>query len=90
LKQHRVEALIRELQSTNGSMDASVPFTPVHTSSGKVIRAEPISALYEQSRRHQLAGRDAYSRCKYLIFIGCDGVTSFVQYERHAASNCAR
>ena len=31
-----------------------------------------------------------YTLRKCLIFLGCDGVTSFVQYERHAASNWIR
>ena len=35
-------------------VDASVPFTPVHASRGKAIRAEPISALYEQGRVHHV------------------------------------
>jgi len=32
------------------SVDRSVPITLVHASRGKVVRAEPISALYEQGR----------------------------------------
>jgi hypothetical protein len=35
-------------------VDANIPFTPVHASRGKVIRAEPISALYEQGRVHHV------------------------------------
>ena len=31
-----------------------------------------------------------YTLRKCLIFLGCDGVTSFLQYERHAASNSIR
>jgi hypothetical protein len=31
-----------------------------------------------------------YTLRKCLIFLGCDGVTSFLQYERHAASNWIR
>ena len=40
-----VEAVIR-------SVDRTVPLKLVHASRGKVIRAEPISALYEQGRVH--------------------------------------
>lgn len=40
-----VEAVIR-------SVDRTVPVTLVHASRGKHIRAEPISALYEQGRIH--------------------------------------
>ncbi len=35
-------------------VDASIPYTAVHASRGKVIRAEPISALYEQGRVHHV------------------------------------
>lgn len=38
-----VEEMIR-------SFDKSIPYTAVHATRGKLIRAEPISALYEQSR----------------------------------------
>jgi phage terminase large subunit-like protein len=34
--------------------DASVPFKGVHASRGKIVRAEPISALYEQGRIHHV------------------------------------
>ncbi|MBU6231615.1 terminase family protein [Patescibacteria group bacterium] len=34
------------------AVDRSVPITLVHASRGKIIRAEPISALYEQNRIH--------------------------------------
>lgn len=35
-------------------VDPNVPFTAVHASRGKIIRAEPISALYEQGRCHHV------------------------------------
>jgi phage terminase large subunit-like protein len=34
------------------TVDTSIPFKAVHASRGKAIRAEPISALYEQGRVH--------------------------------------
>ncbi len=34
--------------------DKNVPFKKVHASRGKVIRAEPVSALYEQGRVHHV------------------------------------
>ena len=38
------------------AVDPMVPFTSVHASRGKVVRAEPVAALYEQGRvRHGLA-----------------------------------
>jgi phage terminase large subunit-like protein len=35
-------------------VDPSVPFKAVHASRGKVTRAEPVSALYEQGRMHHV------------------------------------
>ena len=46
-----VEAVIR-------SIDRSVPVTLVHASRGKHVRAEPISALYEQGRIHHVGRFD--------------------------------
>lgn len=34
------------------SIDSSVPFKGVHASRGKMVRAEPVSALYEQGKIH--------------------------------------
>jgi phage terminase large subunit-like protein len=42
-----VESVIR-------AQDRSVPVKLVHASRGKIIRAEPISALYEQRRIHHV------------------------------------
>jgi phage terminase large subunit-like protein len=37
-------------------VDPNVSFTAVHASRGKLVRAEPVSALYEQGRvRHMAA-----------------------------------
>jgi phage terminase large subunit-like protein len=40
------------------SVDRSVPIKLVHASRGKVVRAEPISALYEQGRIHHVGQFD--------------------------------
>jgi len=42
-----VERLLRNI-------DNSVPYTPVNASRGKIIRAEPIAALYEQGKVHHV------------------------------------
>lgn len=42
-----VEAIVRVV-------DKNIPFTKVHASRGKAIRAEPVSALYEQGRIHHV------------------------------------
>jgi phage terminase large subunit-like protein len=42
-----VESVLRQV-------DPNIPFTAVHASRGKVARAEPIAALYEQARVHHL------------------------------------
>ncbi|WP_322891706.1 MULTISPECIES: DNA-packaging protein [unclassified Yoonia] len=44
-----VAAVIRQI-------DPLVPFRAVHASRGKVARAEPVAALYEQGRVHHLRG----------------------------------
>ncbi len=42
------------VEATIRSIDARVPFKKVHASRGKVIRAEPVSALYEQHKVHHV------------------------------------
>lgn len=46
-----VEQVIRQI-------DALVPIKGVHASRGKIARAEPIAALYEQGRVHHVRGLD--------------------------------
>lgn len=47
------------VESTLKAVDRSVPVELVHASRGKVVRAEPISALYEQGRVHHVGRFDA-------------------------------
>lgn len=51
------------------SVDRSVPVKLVHASRGKVIRAEPISALYEQGRVHHVGRFDRLEdqMCEFSI-----------------------
>jgi phage terminase large subunit-like protein len=42
------------IEATIRSIDPNVSFKSIHASRGKVTRAEPISALYEQGRIHHL------------------------------------
>jgi len=42
------------IEATIRSVDPNVSFKAVHASRGKVVRAEPISALYEQGKVHHL------------------------------------
>lgn len=46
------------VESVLKAQDRSVPVTLVHASRGKVVRAEPISALYEQGRVHHVGRFD--------------------------------
>lgn len=46
------------VESTIKAVDRSVPVKLVHASRGKIIRAEPISALYEQGRIHHVGRFD--------------------------------
>ncbi len=42
------------VEATLRAVDATVPFTAITASRGKVLRAEPISAFYEQTRVHHV------------------------------------
>lgn len=44
------------VEATLRMLDASVPYKPVHASRGKMMRAEPVAALYEQGRVHHVGG----------------------------------
>lgn len=46
------------VESTIRSVDADVSYKAVHASRGKVLRAEPVSALYEQGRVSHVVGGD--------------------------------
>jgi predicted phage terminase large subunit-like protein len=54
-RQHKADRIVAEVnnggdmvEATVRMVDANVPFTAVHASRGKVVRAEPVAALYEQ------------------------------------------
>jgi predicted phage terminase large subunit-like protein len=58
---HRAERIVAEtnnggdmVAATLRMVDPNVPFKAVHASRGKVTRAEPVSALYEQGRMHHI------------------------------------
>ena len=63
---HRADRIVAE-QNQGGAMveytlrtvDTIVPITLVHASRGKVVRAEPIAALYEQGRIHHAGAFNA-------------------------------
>jgi phage terminase large subunit-like protein len=42
------------VEATLRMVDPNIPFTAVHASRGKVVRAEPAAALYEQQRVHHV------------------------------------
>lgn len=42
------------VEATVRMIDSNVPFTAVRATRGKVARAEPVAALYEQGRVHHL------------------------------------
>jgi len=46
------------VESTIRAIKQNVPVTLVHASRGKVVRAEPVAALYEQGRVSHVAGGD--------------------------------
>lgn len=58
---HKADRIVAEVnqggamvKSTVRMIDASVPYKPVHASRGKVARAEPVSAIYEQRKVHHV------------------------------------
>jgi phage terminase large subunit-like protein len=58
-RRHKADRIIAEqnfggemVAATLRSIDRSVSFKSVHASRGKIIRAEPIAALYEQAKVH--------------------------------------
>ncbi len=60
-KRHKADRIIGEtnnggemVEATIRSVDANVAYRSVHASRGKVVRAEPVSALYEQGRVHHV------------------------------------
>ncbi|MGO9771102.1 MAG: hypothetical protein ACLPSW_16445 [Roseiarcus sp.] len=62
-KRHKADRIVAEanqggqmVESTLRAVDANVPVKLVHASRGKITRAEPISALYEQARVHHVGG----------------------------------
>jgi terminase large subunit-like protein len=59
LPQYKADRIVAEVnnggdmvEATLRMVDPNVPFTAVHASRGKVTRAEPVAALYEQGRVH--------------------------------------
>ena len=42
------------VEATVRMVDPNVPYTAVRASRGKVVRAEPVAALYEQARVHHV------------------------------------
>jgi predicted phage terminase large subunit-like protein len=60
-RRHDADRIVAEInaggqmvESTLRTVDPSIPFIAVHASRGKVIRAEPVSALYEQRKVHHV------------------------------------
>jgi predicted phage terminase large subunit-like protein len=60
-RRHKADRIIAEqnfggemVAATLRSIDRSVSFKSVHASRGKVIRAEPVAALYEQGKVHHV------------------------------------
>ena len=55
------------------TVDPNVPFAAVHASHGKVARAEPVAALYEQGRVHHLGAFAALEDQMCAFSAGADG-----------------
>jgi len=60
-RRHKADRIVAEVnnggamvESTIRAVDSNVSFKSVHASRGKVVRAEPIAALYEQRKVHHV------------------------------------
>jgi len=58
---HKADLIVAEVnqggdmvEATIRTVDPNIPFKKIHASRGKQVRAEPVSALYEQHRVHHL------------------------------------
>jgi phage terminase large subunit-like protein len=65
------------VEATIRMVDPNVAYTKVNASRGKVIRAEPVAALYEQRRVHHIGGRPA------LMALGPLGLTHGENHATH-------
>jgi phage terminase large subunit-like protein len=79
---HRADRIVAEVnnggemvEATLRMLDISVPYKPVHASRGKMLRAEPVAALYEQGRVHHLGAFPALED-QMCVFAGAAGGTS--------------
>jgi predicted phage terminase large subunit-like protein len=68
-REHRADRIVAEVNNGGDMVEATlrmvakgmdpqidIPFTAVRASRGKVVRAEPVAALYEQGRVHHVGG----------------------------------
>jgi predicted phage terminase large subunit-like protein len=60
-RKHAADRIVAEtnnggemVEATLRTVDGNVPYKPVHASRGKIARAEPVAALYEQDRVHHI------------------------------------
>jgi len=60
-RRHRADRIVAEVnnggqlvEATLRNVDSNIPYKEVHASRGKAIRAEPVSALYEQHKVHHV------------------------------------
>jgi phage terminase large subunit-like protein len=60
-REHSADRIVAEVNNggdmvgnTLRTIDSNVPFTAVHASRGKFVRAEPVAALYEQNKVHHI------------------------------------
>jgi phage terminase large subunit-like protein len=60
-RQHKADRIVAEVnnggdmvEATLRMVDPNVAYTGVHATRGKVVRAEPVAALYEQGRIHHI------------------------------------
>jgi phage terminase large subunit-like protein len=82
-RRHKADRTLAEVnnggamvEATVGALDPRASFKAVHASRGKVVRAEPIAALYEQRKVHHVGGFSALEdqMCAFMsFFLPCKG-----------------
>ncbi|MGX4804854.1 phage terminase large subunit family protein [Bradyrhizobium guangdongense] len=76
-RRHKADRILAEVnnggamvEATIRALDPRVSFKAVHASRGKVVRAEPIAALYEQRKVHHVGGLRRPRRPDVRIHVG--------------------
>jgi phage terminase large subunit-like protein len=80
---HKADRIVAEtnnggdmVEATLRMVDPNIPFTAVHASRGKIVRAEPVAALYEQQRVHHVSMFPELEDLRWTQSVGPQGPVS--------------